>query len=63
MTLMDATGLGWIKQLILLIAGLYLPSLITGVEMMIGGVTELDSTDAHIWYFWSSYCLIRTGIV
>lgn len=59
MSLMDLSGLGWIKRLICLILGIYLPSLITGIDMMIGGITELDNTIAHIWYFWSDYKVIR----
>lgn len=63
MALMDVSGLRWIKNLICLILGIYLPSLITGIDMMIGGITELDNTIAHIWYFWSDYRVDRSKII
>ena len=62
MALMDVSGLVWIKKLIVLVAGIYLPSLITGASMFLGGIIELDTTEAHIWYFWSDYRVIRRNL-
>ena len=35
---MTLTGISWIIELILLIASVYLPPLITGVSMIMGGL-------------------------
>ncbi|MCR4698605.1 MAG: hypothetical protein K5762_04485 [Bacilli bacterium] len=62
MHLMTLTGMSWIIELILLIASVYLPPLITGISMTLGGIKELDTTEAHIWYFWSDYQVIRRNL-
>lgn len=36
---------------------------ITGIDMMIGGITEPDNTIAHIWDFWSDYRVDRSKII
>ena len=59
MDLMTCTGIGWIIELVSLILSLYFPPLITGISMVLGGINELDTTEAHIWYFWSDYKVIR----
>lgn len=61
-TINSATGVGIIMDLLFTIIGLYLPSLLTGIEMIYRSFEGTVTTYSNIGLFWSSYELTFIGL-
>lgn len=53
------TGLKWFVDLILDLAGIYLPGLINSLYMIVLGFTEHAHTEVNIGWWWSSYDILE----